>query len=223
MSAECSRLTALGVPRRKRYGGKTARVIEKTRGWDPGSLSVILHNPTYKGGATVDSRHGTLDRPVPALVDVDTWERAQTALTRNRSLSKKNAKRPYLLRGLVKCQCGMTYVGSVAAGKPGYRCNASVMQASGRSAGRCNSGWVSGTALERAVWKEVRGFVDHPEEHIAEAQQQLRDRLADASQHEDRRKALARDLAGKEQERERVLDLFRRGRITAAECDRDLD
>src|SRR5439155_568050 len=93
MSAECARLTALGVPRRKCYGGKTARVIEKTRGWDPGSLSVILHNPTYKGGATVDSRHGTLDRPVPALVDVDTWERAQTALTRNRSLSKKNAKR----------------------------------------------------------------------------------------------------------------------------------
>jgi hypothetical protein len=34
---------------------------------------------------------------------------------------------------------------------------------------------------------------------------------------------LAYDLVGKEQERERVLELFRRGRITPTECDRDLD
>src|SRR5206468_3439895 len=81
----------------------------------------------------------------------------------------------------------------------------------------------NGPALERAVWQEVRGFVDHPEEHIAEAQRQLRARLADASQADEQRKSLARELASKEQERERVLDLFRRGRITAAECDRDLD
>ena len=36
-------------------------------------------------------------------------------------------------------------------------------------------------------------------------------------------RALNAQLAGKDQERERVLDLFRRGRITAGECDRDLD
>ena len=37
------------------------------------------------------------------------------------------------------------------------------------------------------------------------------------------RKRLARELAGKEQERERVLGLYRRGRITGDECDAQLD
>ena len=43
------------------------------------------------------------------------------------------------------------------------------------------------------------------------------------SRNEEQSKRLARDLGAKEQERERVLDLYRRGRISAAECDRDLE
>jgi site-specific DNA recombinase len=226
MSAECGRLTALGVRRRQRYGdrrGKPGKVIERAGAWDHAILRRILHNATYKGGAQVRSRHGTLDRPAEALVDAETWDRAQAALIRNRSLSKKNAKRDYLLRGLVKCQCGLTYVGSQCGQRPVYRCNAIGGQSAYKPNGRCLSGVVNAGALEDAVWKLVRGFVDHPEEHIAEAQRQLRDRLADAGRSEDQRRQLARELVGKEQERERVLDLFRRGRITAAECDRDLD
>lgn len=223
MSAECVRLSSLGVPRRQRYGGKTSRVIERTGGWDTSSLACILHNPTYKGGATVDSRHGALDRPGPALVDAQTWDRAQEALKRNRTLSRKNAKRDYLLRGLVKCACGLTYVGTQSGQKPVYRCNAIAKRAAVLAHGQCISGVVEAAALEEAVWKEVRAFVGHPDEHIAEAQRQLRERLADAGRSEDEQRRLTRELAGKEQERERVLDLFRRGRITTAECDRDLD
>jgi site-specific DNA recombinase len=228
MNSECARLTALGVPRRQRYGqnrkkGGEGRVIERTNGWDSGSLGKILHNPTYKGGATVESKHGTIDRPAEGLVDADTWERVQAALRRNRRLSKKNAKRDYLLRGLVTCMCGLTYVGSGSGKKSVYRCNAIVSKGAGRRSGRCVGGLVCADRLEREVWKAARAFVDHPDEHIEEAQRQLRARLADASRAEEQRRRLARDLANKEQERERVLDLFRRGRITAAECDRDLD
>jgi len=223
MAAECGRLTALGVQRRQRYGGKTGRVIERTNVWESSALRCILHNPTYKGGATVDSKHGEVDRPAAALVTPEVWDRAQLMLTRNRALSKKNAKREYLLRGLVKCQCGTAYVGTQSGQKPVYRCNTITGRSAYRPNGPCTAGVVSAVSLEEAVWKEVRGFVDHPDEHIAEAQRQLRERLADAGRIEEERRGLTRDLAGKEQERERVLDLFRRGRITTAECDRDLD
>jgi hypothetical protein len=60
----------------------------------------------------------------------------------------------------------------------------------------------------------VRAFVNDPGEHIAEAQRQLRERLASAGQADEQRKRLAAELAGKEQERERVLGMIRRGRIT---------
>jgi site-specific DNA recombinase len=103
MSAECVRLSALGIPRRQRYGGAKGRVIERTNGWDSGSLGAILHTPTQKGAATVDSRRGSVERPAPALVEPAVSERTHAALTRSRSLSKKNAKRDYLLRGLVTC------------------------------------------------------------------------------------------------------------------------
>jgi site-specific DNA recombinase len=119
--------------------------------------------------------------------------------------------------------CGLTYVGSRSGNKPIYRCNAIGGQSVVRSTGRCTSGVVSADNLERTVWQSVRKFADHPDEYIAAAQRQLRERLADVSRADEERKRLARELAGKEQERERVLDLFRRGRITSAECDRDLD
>src|SRR4051812_16053114 len=101
MSAECGRLNALGVARRQRYGGKSAKVIERGQPWEHSALRKILHNPTYKGGATVDSQHGPVERPAAALVDPTTWERVQEALIRNRNLSPGNSKRDYLLRGLV--------------------------------------------------------------------------------------------------------------------------
>jgi hypothetical protein len=104
-----------------------------------------------------------------------------------------------------------------------YRCNSNIGPLSVIKGKRCVAATVDANRLEAAVWQEVRAFVDHPEEYIAEAQQQLRARLEDVSRGDAERKRLVRELAGKEQERERVLDLFRRGRITAAECDRDLD
>ena len=87
----------------------------------------------------------------------------------------------------------------------------------------CAAGILDADRLEHDVWHEVRAFIKDPGPYIEQAQQQLRQQMTDASVNDAERKRLTRDLAGKEQERERVLDLFRRGRITAAECDRDLD
>jgi site-specific DNA recombinase len=224
LNGECGRLTALGVPRFQRYGGKRGRVIERDGGWGLSSLGAIIHNPTYRGAGVVESRYGDLERPAPALVDVVTWERAQRALVTNRSLSKKNAKNEYLLRGLVKCGwCGLTFVGTTNTGVRKYRCNANAGRANSRPEGRCPASQVHADRLEEIVWQEVRAFVDNPGPYIEQAQRDLRERIATAGQAEEQRKRLVTELAGKEQERERVLGMFRRGRITSEEAERELD
>ena len=224
LNAERHRLSALGVPRYQRYGGTNGKVMERTGRWGVSTLSSIIHNPIYKGTGAVHSRHGLLERPAEPLVDPSTWERAQAALTRNRNLAKKNAKRDYLLRGLVTCgQCGFTFTGAGQSGRPSYRCNGASGLSGIKAEARCIGGQASAKALEDAVWQEVRRFVDDPGEAVQRAQQQLRERMAGASRGEEQRKRLVTELAGKETERERVLGLFRRGRITTEEAERELD
>jgi site-specific DNA recombinase len=221
LSAEQRRLSALGVPRVQRYGGSKGRMIEWSGKWAISGLAKMVHNPIYRGDGRMASRHGDVTRPTEPLIDADTWERAQRALDRNRRLSTKNARADYLLRGLVVCGlCGMSYVG--AGGGRQYRCNGLVGR-SNRTVGRCQSVVVQARKLEDAVWQEVRQFVDHPEDHIAEVQRQLRERMTKATEGDEQRRRLAAELAGKEQERERVLGLFRRGRITSDEAERELD
>ena len=228
--AERLRLTALGIPQVRRYGAplrprkdsgasKTREPARPRTPWAVSTIADLLHNPMYKGCATVASRHGTVARPGGGLVDADTWDRAQAALAQNKKMSKRNAKHDSLLRGLLRCgHCRYWYSGSTKNGTPVYRCN-------GNNSGspRCIAGLVNGPALDDAIWSEVRAFVDQPDEYIAAAQAQLREQLADAGRHEDEQRRLIRELASMEQQRERVLDLYRRGRITTAECDRDLD
>lgn len=224
LTGETARLSALGIPRVQRYGGKASKKIERDGDWSYATIQAMIHNPMYKGTGIVDAKAGTVERPTEALVDPHTWSRAQVAVTRNRVLSTKNAKHEYLLRGLVKCaHCGRSYSGTVNGTSRQYRCNSNIGPLSVVKGKRCHAATVVADRLEATVWAEVRALIEHPDEYIADAQRELRARLADAGQHEAERRSLSRELAGKEQERERVLDLFRRGRITADECDRDLD
>jgi site-specific DNA recombinase len=224
LQAETARLTALGVPRTYRYGGPQRRTVELGV-WHSGALASVIHNPTYRGDAVVRSRFGTVSRPAPALVDVGIWERAQLAVARNRKLAPKNAQRSYLLRGLLTCGlCGHSFTGGPGPrGQGQYRCRGQQGTRTNRHDGRCPAATIDARRLEETVWREVRAFIDNPGPYVEQAQQQLRERLATASQTEAQSKRLARELAGKEQERERVLGLFRRGRITADEAERELD
>jgi site-specific DNA recombinase len=224
LNAECQRLTALGVPRRKRYGGPNGRSIEGGGRWGLSSLVSIVHNPVYKGEGVVKSVHGPVTRPAPALVDPGTWQRVQEALLRNRRLSKKNAKRQYLLRGLIRCAgCGQAYVGIDQEGVRKYRCASGSGRADGKRPSRCPGKTLDAAWLEGQVWAEVRRFVENPGEAMEDAKRQLRARMAEAGGAEAARKRLLAQLAGKDAERERVLGLFRRGRITSAEAERELD
>ena len=173
LSAECRRFDALGIPCQKRYPPplrqkvgrqqrykQTASPSKNGRGWSPTTLSQIIHNAMYKGGATLESARGGVRRPSPALVDQATWDAAQAAVTRNRQLSKRNAKHDYLLRGLIRCAlCRYTYTGHtygpVGKEQRYYRCLGGGT-ANRRATARCEGARVNAAKLEAAVWTQVR-------------------------------------------------------------------
>jgi len=220
--AEARRLTGLGVPRVRRYGGESRRVSERTGGWGASVVGAIVKNPCYKGEARLASRLGTITRPMPPLVDGATWEAAQSALARNRQLATKNAKQHYWLRGLITCgTCGLTFAGTVHSGIRKYRCGGGSGVMVNRPH-RCRAKMLRADWIEAAVWDECRRFIMNPGEALAEAQRALRDRLAATTDADERRRSVLSELAGKETERERVLTLFRRGTISDEEAEGQL-
>ena len=91
--------------------------------WGPSSVKKILHNQTYTGiwyynktmTIKVDGKRKQVPRPreewievsVPAIIDTDTFEVAQTQLYTNKAVAKRNTKHQYLLQGMVYCVCGL--------------------------------------------------------------------------------------------------------------------
>ncbi len=163
-------LTKLGIlTRGDQRGGVVKRAAKGA--WDPGTVRSILSNTVHKGTWTYNKvnttkRQGKITTkatlpeeqiivPVPAIVDTATWEAAQVQLQRNKQFSRRNAKRNYLLRGLVRCRCGRVWLGSYKSHlkRAYYRCS---------SAEKCDwlqdctiEGGVRQERLEEAVWSAV--------------------------------------------------------------------
>jgi site-specific DNA recombinase len=170
-------------------------------------------------------------REVPAIVSKEVWDKAQKTLNSNILFSKRNSSHQYLLRGLVKCSlCGLTYIG-LASGRPSgktdfyYRCNGKhgTRGIYGASGHRCPSKDVNGDFLERSVWADVEDFLSHPSTVIELLQQRMAAERSDSKRSRDRLARLEDNLAGKITERDRILGLFRKGRISETDLDKQLD
>lgn len=100
------------------YPTPTGQII-----WGRASVRAILKRPTYKGefhsmrwGKDQDGRPTENENyivvPVPAIVRPEVWEEANRVLEKNRQTAARNAKKPYLLTGLMKCaSCGRSFMG----------------------------------------------------------------------------------------------------------------
>ena len=174
------RLTAMRFPTpRQRRAQKTRPGVDGVKRvpsrWCVATVRNILRSRVYIGEWQWGKRRRPRNRgkecvtiAVPALIDRDTWERAQEALTTNRSYTRSPRNR-YLLRGLIFCQCGYSYGGRPPRRKDGrhsYRC----LQRYGRH--RCKSANVEGVKLEEAIWGDVLQFVRQPHLVAAELAQQ---------------------------------------------------
>ena len=201
--------------------------------WRPSHIRNMIVSTTYMGihlygKRSVDKNRKPIPRPVPAIVPEETWNAAQLVLHSNLIMSKRNCAQPYLLRGLIKCGlCGLTYSG-IRIGEQKdhyYRCNGRQFARGrfGLSGKKCPSKNLNGEYVERLVWSDIEAFLRNPGEIL----ERLRERMSLQHGERGRRQAdldtLVLRLGEKSSERERVLGLFRRGRIGDAELDTQLD
>jgi site-specific DNA recombinase len=173
--------------------------------WSPSTVHHILADPIYTGtayanrysyvpaakprctGAHRSPRTGAatcrrlrpreqwIAIPVPALIDTDTWDRAQAQLARNAELSfRNNSRHNYLLRCLLTCEvCGLAMYGitrPATAHQPQrqyYECRGKDCILSARTA-VCPSRSVRATDIEATLWEHVAVLLADPEQLLAQ-------------------------------------------------------
>jgi site-specific DNA recombinase len=131
----------------------------------------------------------------------------------------------------MKCGlCGLTYIG-VASRRPSgkqefyYRCNGKhgTRGLYGASGQRCPSKDVNGDFLEQTIWTDVEAFLRNPKAVIEQLQQRLAAERSDSKRGQERLARLEDSLAAMTTERDRILALFRKGRITEKDLGRQMD
>jgi len=210
---------------------------QRTSGlWRPARVRNMLINTTYKGlhqfGKRTSNKGRTLiSRPVPAIVDEKTWDKAQENLKAHFLFGVRSTRNQYLLRGLMKCSlCELTYIG-VANIRPSgkhefyYRCNGNhgARGLYGANGERCPSKAVRGEELESTVWADVEEFLRKPGIVIERLQARMRNDASDTAKDKERLRRLRVLLEGKAGERNKVVGLFRRGRLNDAELDQQVE
>jgi site-specific DNA recombinase len=120
------RLTEARIPTPNDSGHGKAKRERGPGEWNRATIGRMLRNPTYagemphyrwdhKGGkhAPVKTRPKAewVLVPVPAIVDRALFDRVQAKLDTARLLSTRNAKNFYLLRRMIKCECGYSCTG----------------------------------------------------------------------------------------------------------------
>jgi site-specific DNA recombinase len=210
---------------------------QRTSGlWRAARIRNLIVNTTYKGlheygKRTANKARQLISRPVPNIIEVSTWEKAQETLKANFLFGLRSTRNQYLLRGLMKCAlCNLTYIG-VAASRPNgkhefyYRCNGrhSARQLFAANGQRCSSKAVQGEKLEAIIWGDVEEFLRKPSIVIEHLQTRMRKDASDATNDKERLRRLRVLLDGKAGERNKIVGLYRRGRLNDAELDQQVE
>lgn len=164
--------------------------------WSPSSIREILKNPVYAGHVAalkyerVEPRqrwkntYGKTSvrlkpmeewRWLDGLVDcpIVTWDQflaVQERLKLNKLNARRNAKRDYLLRGLIQCQlCHNRHYYGIQRTRqvPAYVCSAAWSQTYGK---RCQSKPLICSEIESGVKTKVRSFLENPDVYLDEVE-----------------------------------------------------
>lgn len=228
-------LNALGIP--TAYAKDDRKVIrgkrkENTAGiWRPSRVRGIITNTTYKGihryGKRSSKERELIEREVPAIVDVETWEKAQQVLRDNQIEAMRNIKNRYLLRGLMKCQCcGLTYIGvhypgSRRALKGFYVCTGK-QSYKGAMQGKCTSKNIPQDWIEDLVWKDCLTFIKQPGEALQEIAAAMEAKQSEKLDLESETALIQKAIDDKDIERQSILDLFRKNIITFTDLEKQI-
>ncbi|MGE5445662.1 MAG: recombinase family protein [Ignavibacteriales bacterium] len=203
----------------------------KSNRWARSTVRRVLSNSMYTGEfvrwmwKAVDKnvsylrpKHEWITSKVPAIIDKAVFELAQEALKSRKSLSKRNAKRNYLLSGLIYCDsCGCKMTAKCyrdkGTGKERmyYMCWNGWMHHLGKD---CPTKSVRVGEIEMLVWEEIKRLLRNP---TLLKQAILQSWSIDSS--DENIEDLTKLLENKETEEERLLDLYQTGRFDREKLD----
>ena len=234
--AETKRLNGLGIPTPGwRYSSGKTR--PGAAAWTVRTVSNIVHQTAYSGTHQVkikkaDGDKDTIEQMVPpilseAAICEGLQERAAAALKENKRYPDRKNSRRYLLRGLIKCaECGGACTGHPATsrGRKWYyyicRPGRPNQLAPGTVPVRPHSpAYVNAEWVEDLVWADVRRFLENPGEVLERVREQsgTLDAAEADRKTEERRKDLAKRLAGRQAEKDRYIRTYAQGHISEVE------
>lgn len=213
------RLRELGIDS-PAAGKRTYKAEGRAPRWGHGVVRRILEEPSYKGEAyawrwkRVGKTGARVLRPesewvrlpeeaCPPLVTRELWDAVQQQLASNRGEKTRNAARPYLLRGVVRCAvCGRAMRSSPEHGRRTYRCSSRET-----AEGKCGGGRVAADQLEAWAWGHVAEVLRNPSLIAAEVER--RRAQGEASAESVDRATCERKIAKLEKDQERLLRRYR--------------
>ena len=165
-------------------------------------------------------------RECPAIVAEEVWNRAQDTLKANQVVTVRNEKQEYLLKGLIECgHCGLHYTGcavkrSAKAVDRYYRCNGKHRYRG--PLGKCDNKSVKADSIEEIVWNQIESIILNPNLALEKLYQAYDSTENTQTALEAERSIIEKALSEKENERNRILTLYRRGTISLDAVDAQL-
>jgi site-specific DNA recombinase len=207
--------SVLRVLRNEMYAG--VWYYNKHEGYEP---KQAMHAPKYRKHVKSKYRRRKREEWIPVelpssliIVARDRWERVQLQLTKNIAFSPRNQKHNYLLSGLVYCGgCGARYVGNPDHGRYSYRCIARCK--------KCPA--ISESALNEAVWREIRRAILNPRLIVNHVERLKKDRKADVSAMQEDLGRIEQNLRDVDNQENRIFEAYRLSAISAEQLGREL-
>lgn len=206
------RLNSMGIPTFTAVRKRGKHHTQPTK-WRKTVVYKILKNTTYKG-INYYNKLGDkqpIARTVPAIVPEALWDKVQIKLTSNKAMIKGNAKKEYLLRGLLKCKhCGRAYSGEFTKKWAYYTCNGRRKWKEQGLDKPCFGKTISRNWADKVVWESCLEFIRNPQLVVKSIKGEI-----NKSEELERDISLIRTKMGENATaKQRLIDLYKNGLIS---------
>lgn len=128
----------------------------------------------------------------------------------------------YLLRGLVRCTCGLCYYGMTSTRRPSGKKAIYYMHSRRSPRQRCTAAAVLGDHLEAWVWSDIEVFLSKPGAVIRDLEKQMEAQGSQGRKVADEIRELENRLASQVVRRKRAQDFLIDGTLDRADFDRQI-
>jgi len=199
--------------------------------WHPGRISKILHDKSYTGKNIYKSNamDEEIIREIPAVISNELYLKAQDTIKYNRTSGKARTLSNYLYRGLIRCnRCGLKFSGykTPYKGNKGgfnrYRCGGKNSNFESAYGYRCDSSTIDERELDSIVWDELKFWILNESSINNLVESKLVQIDKEKENYSEELFKIKRKIDSKNIEREKIMDLYKRGVINVNEVEEQL-